>query len=793
MKGPEFLGIIELSNEGIVVFDGLNIKYVNLEMLEMFGYDEKEEIEGRSFLDLVEPGSRQLIEGISSFHVVETPESQGCEFTALRKDGSQFFAEMYLTITVFEGEIVLQGIIRDITEQFKTREALIKSEEKLRSIIASFDDMILLMDHEKTVFDCYLPGNGFRWKIRPSEILNKDILKILPEKVAPSLTAAFQQASQVGRSDKIDFQMMIFEKPVWFSARIARRNNPSGEPEGYTIIIRDIHEQKDAEESLKELNSVLEILVSERTAQLQAVNEKLKEDIRKREAVEADLRKSESRYRALTEQSNDGIFLLKENRITLFNSRFIELLQVDADKIQNTDFSIYDCIHPEDRDPVRDSIDRLKAEKLRNVDCQFRLKSFENISLEIEASFTRVLLGDVEVVQGVFRDVTERNELQRQLHHSQKMEAIGRLVGGVAHDFNNLLTVISGNTELALMALNEYDPVRKYIEEIPAVIRKATSLIRHLLAFGKHKPVETKPVSINESISSMERMLKRIIGEDVILSLSLEKGAGQVRANPTQIEQIIVNLVVNARDAMLKGGDLKLTTKLVQPGEELLRTHPEVVPRDYVCLAVSDSGYGISEENRLKIFEPFFTTKESSGGTGLGLSTVFGIVKQYNGYIFCDSEIDQGTTFTILLPRIKDEVSKEEHKKPSKEALQGNETILVVEDDLDVLNLTVRTLQLFGYHILEANGPGDALFLIERRDEPVDLILTDVIMPHMNGPEMIDKIREEWNDIKVVYMSGYIVQASELLGESMQKNCFIQKPFNPADLAGIVRRVLDGR
>ena len=389
------------------------------------------------------------------------------------------------------------------------------------------------------------------------------------------------------------------------------------------------------------------------------------------------------------------------------------------------------------------------------------------------------------------RTEEEMAALQDQLRQSQKMEAIGQLTGGIAHDFNNLLTVIKGYSQLSLMELNEGNPLRGKVEEIQKAADRAASLTRQLLAFSRRQVMEMRVLDLNAILGDLDKMLQRIIGEDIELRTVLAEDLGRVRADPGQIEQVIMNLGVNAKDAMPDGGKLTIETANFDLDEEYARNHVAVTPGRYVMLAVSDTGVGMTPEIKEKVFEPFFTTKEKGMGTGLGLSTVYGIVKQSGGNIWVYSELEKGTTFKIYLPRV-DEPPEEMVKKVVKEVLpQGSETILIVEDNEEVRKLAMRVLEKQGYNVLEASNGDDALHLPKERKESVHLILVDVVMPGISGRQFVEQFKEVCRDCKVLYMSGYTENGIVHHGVLEKGMNYIQKPFTIEGLARKVREVLD--
>ena len=381
--------------------------------------------------------------------------------------------------------------------------------------------------------------------------------------------------------------------------------------------------------------------------------------------------------------------------------------------------------------------------------------------------------------------------LQEQLLQSQKMEAIGRLAGGVAHDFNNLLTVISTHSQLSIRALGQDDPLMESWEAVLNAAEKAAGLTRQLLAFSRRQVMEMKVLDFNILIQDLWKMLRRIIGEDVELAHTLEPDLGRVKADSGQIEQVILNLVVNARDAMPTGGKLTILTENVKLDEEKLSTVPGLPPGPYVRLAVRDTGVGMTAEIREHIFEPFFTTKEKGKGTGLGLSTVYGIVQQSGGGIRVESAPGQGTLFEIYFPRIDEARSAEEGQAAVQELPRGSETVLVVEDEEDVRKMAVEILRRQRFTVLEAGHGEEAFDVCEKHSGPVHLLLTDVVMPKMHGPELARRMSYFYPDMKVIYMSGYNENPIFQEGILGPDTTLIQKPFSLEELLGKVRAVLD--
>jgi two-component system, cell cycle sensor histidine kinase and response regulator CckA len=397
--------------------------------------------------------------------------------------------------------------------------------------------------------------------------------------------------------------------------------------------------------------------------------------------------------------------------------------------------------------------------------------------------------GNRQIV-GVLRDISEYKRLEAQFLQSQKMEAIGVLAGGVAHDFNNLLNVINGYSEMVLDDLNEDDPIRKDLEQVRNAGRRASDLTSQLLAFGRKQMLQPKVLDLNRIINTMSSMLSRIIGEDIELLLETQSGLGMIRTDPAKLEQAIINLAVNARDAMPQGGKLIIETANAKFDANFTQGHPSVKAGSYILLAMSDNGIGMDAATKARIFEPFFTSKEKGRGTGLGLSTVYGIVKQSNGHIWVYSEPGEGTTFKIFFPQVEGETNSLS-VEATKSVLSGSETVLLVEDEDAVRSLACRILRDRGYKVLEASGGEEALKIACDFDGDIHIVLTDAVMPGMNGNKLVPQLEEKHPGIKSLYMSGYTDSAVIQQGLLNSNIAFLQKPFTVEGLARKMREVLN--
>jgi PAS domain S-box-containing protein len=431
---------------------------------------------------------------------------------------------------------------------------------------------------------------------------------------------------------------------------------------------------------------------------------------------------------------------------------------------------------------------------LRNYESAFIAKDGRRVEVSASIAMLRDAAGAEVGTLGVLKDIGERRHLEEQLRQSQKMDAIGRLAGGIAHDFNNLLTVIAGRAQLIISRLRPEEPIHRDATLVRATADRAAALTQQLLAFSRKQVLQPQVLDLNAVVAAMEPMLGRLIGEDIDLAVVPAPGLGRVKADPGQIEQVIVNLVVNARDAMPEGGRLTVETADVELDPTYASRHFSVAPGAYVMLAVTDTGLGMDEQTRSRVFEPFFTTKGPGKGTGLGLATVYGIVKQSGGDIRLYSECGHGTSFKIYLPRVAEQVTAPAEARSAPTAVpRGDETVLLVEDEPEVRDLAREILEASGYTVLQACDPAEALLMAERHAGAIHLLLTDVIMPRQSGRALAERLRPLRPELQVLYMSGYTNEAIARHGVLEPDTVFIQKPFTPAALGRKVRETLDRR
>jgi two-component system cell cycle sensor histidine kinase/response regulator CckA len=520
---------------------------------------------------------------------------------------------------------------------------------------------------------------------------------------------------------------------------------------------------------------------------------------------EKDMDRSEERFRALVEESPDVIELLDaQANIGYVGPAATRILGYSPEELVG--HNGFGFVHPDDLQRVKAAFAELVANPAKNLLIEYRNRHKDGSWRFLEANgANRLSDPGVGAIIGHFRVISERKVreealrraeekyqlLEEQYRQSQKMEAIGKLAAGVAHDFNNLLTVIVGYSEMCLGALRPEDPLHVPLTEIHKAGERSSVLTRQLLAFSRKQLLMPVVLDLNTILEEMEKMLRRLIGEDIALTLLLGTNLWRVKADPGQIEQVVMNIVVNAREAMPLGGKLLLETKNTVLDESYVLTHPQAPPGENVLLAITDTGCGMDPSIKARIFEPFFTTKGPTKGTGLGLATVYGIVKQSGGHIEVYSEVDHGTTFKIYLPRDKDGAPVAAGVLAPQQIRGGRETILLVEDEEGVRTLAKTVLQKKGYTILEAQNGGEALLLCETYSKTIDLLVTDVVMPSMSGRVLGERLATLQPKMKILYMSGYTDDAIVQHGVLESGIPFVQKPFAPEALARKVREVLD--
>jgi PAS domain S-box-containing protein len=593
-------------------------------------------------------------------------------------------------------------------------------------------------------------------------------------------------------SQSYDLILSDYRIPSWSGAQAFRLVKAMGLDIPFILVTGTLGDEA-AVDLIKE--GVTDYILKDRLTRLPtAVRRALAERAIRIQGAQAiqDLRISEARIMCLVESSIVAIAIsdLRGNLIEA-NGAFLNLLGYTREEVRSGELRCHALTPPEFHESDRIAADRLKKTGVAPAwEKEFIHKNGSHVAVLIGIATLIGPQGGPERVAFIV-DISEKKKLEQQLRKAQKMEAIGQLAGGIAHDFNNHLSVIIGFSEVLLDRPNVDDKMRGQCEEIKKAGERAASLTRQLLAFSRQQVLTPKVLDLNHVVLETEKMLTRLIGEHIQLSTNLDSSLGSVKADSGQIEQIIINLAVNARDAMPEGGKLVVETANADLDEDFVLLHQPCVAGRYVLLTVSDTGSGMDEQTIAHMFEPFFTTKEVGKGTGLGLSTVYGVVKQSGGYVWVDSEIGRGSTFKIYLPRIDEIVLQRPSIGSARELFRGTETVLLVEDEDSVRKLTRTFLGESGYSVIEANSGAQALELAAEYSKPIHILLTDVVMPGMNGRALAQKMFALRPEMKILYVSGY-AGGFESHSQILQDGAvMVAKPFARKTLLGKVREVLD--
>ncbi len=680
----------------------------------------------------------------------------------LTRDARRVPVEISTNVVSVGGKRVIQGIFRDITERRRYEGALRKSEDRFRKYF------------ELPLVGIAITSPDLRWIV-----VNDKLCSILG-----------YARHELGRLTWAD----LTPPEDLEAAQVTFAKVLGGELNGKTIAHRFarcdgvvIDVEISAQCVMKE-DGVIDYLLA------------VVHDVTERKRSEAALRASETNYRAIFNSVNDGIIVHEPDsgKALDANERACEMYGYTREEFRNVTLEGRIAGVP----PFTiDAAQRHVAEALKGTPQMFEwlAKKRNGQLFWIEVNLRLAQVGGVNRLLAIVRDISERKQaeqdrelLEQQLRQAQKIESIGRLAGGIAHDFNNLLTPILGYSEIAMMGIPEGDRRRGDLEQIRNAALRAKALTEQLLAFSRKQVLDMQTVNLNAALADFEKMLQRLIGEDIEVATYLDPGLGSVRTDLSQFQQIVINLAVNARDAMPNGGKLVIETSNVTLDEDYAKLHAGMKPGRYVMLAISDTGHGMDAEVLSHVFEPFFTTKEKGKGTGLGLATVYGIVQQHGGSIWVYSERGKGTTFKIYLPRVDAVPEAQAPGKTERKGSRGRETILVVEDDKMVRDLAADVLGTHGYKVICASSGEEALQMAARRKSVIHLLLTDVIMPNMNGKQLYEKLSAARPGLKVLYMSGYtgnVIVHHGVLDSGVR---FVQKPFAVHELTSKVRDALEG-
>ncbi len=498
---------------------------------------------------------------------------------------------------------------------------------------------------------------------------------------------------------------------------------------------------------------------------------------------------TEQLNRAIAENTGEAVIVIQRNKIRFCNAKAVEISGYPESELRH--LSWLNLIHPDDRELGLWECDRSSKHKEHLGECSIRIHDREGNPKWLELRHEQIPWNGADANLVFVNDITEHKRLESQFLQAQKMEAVGRLAGGIAHDFNNFLTVILGYTELLEKEISARRAGTANVQAITEAAQKASSLTQKLLAFSRKQHLEPKIIDLNQLIEGMQRMLRRLVGENTEIVLKTRHRIGSIHADANQLEQVILNLAINSKDAMGQGGKLVVETDNVQFSEESLRPKPEMRPGRYVMLSISDTGCGMDRATQTHLFEPFFTTKERGRGTGLGLATVYGIIKQSKGFIYVYSEVGKGTTFKLYFPRIDIKPKEKSAGKSHDQKLEGTERILVLEDEQQVLSIIESMLNRRGYSVLTAKSGEKALAQSRVDPDSIDLLITDVGLPDMSGREVWEEIKKIHPNCRVLFISGYPEDFVALQDIENGQRIFLQKPFGSQILLARVREIMD--
>ncbi|MHB1390836.1 MAG: PAS domain S-box protein [Thermoleophilia bacterium] len=755
-QDENFKIIFENANDAFLIANSTDRKFVaaNKNLCRMLGYtlDEiktlgVEDIHPRQDLPRVLEAFEQQIRG-------ELSVAEG--LPVLRKDGTIFYADISTAQIIMEGRPYALGIFRDITERLQAQVDLQESEELFRSLFENAPiglGVVGLDDHLLRVNPALCNFLGYS----EDELLGRTVAEVTHPKdreLEASKKSAILDDSH--KTFQIEKRYLHADgRIIWGQLSVSPLNDQQGNTMYFLGQVEDINARRQAEDELRE---------------------------------------SEAQFRMLFDQATDAIFILD------LNGNFIDINQTGYDRLgygreEMLAVHLSELVSPDSAAKMPERLQRLETGGHEMFESAHLKK--DGTFMPVEVNIRQFDFRGQKCVFAVARDITERQaaatekeKLQAQLMQAGKMEAVGRLAGGVAHDFNNMLGAILGNAELAMMEARETDPIYDNLQEITQAARRSADLTRQLLAFARKQSINPQVMDLNARVTGMLKRVERLVGEDIRLSWKPGPDLPPVRMDPTQVDQLLINLAVNARDAIAGVGIIAIETETVVLDEAFCRNHVGSMPGDYVELEVSDDGRGMGKEVLDQLFQPFFTTKEIGQGTGLGLAMVYGIVKQNAGFISVYSEPEEGTTFRIYLPAARGEAETQLQAKPEKSA-GGTETILIVEDERAILDIATRVLEESGYTVLAAATPGEAIDLVSGYAGPVHLLITDVIMPEMNGKDLRDQVRARLPEIKVLFMSGYTADVITQRGVLDEDIDFLQKPFSISSLKEMVREVLD--
>jgi PAS domain S-box-containing protein len=751
-----FRALVEASPSAIIAVQDGRIAYMNRAGATLFGFETAKDGFGAPIIERIAPGSQDLFRERMQY-LGQGLRNPLTEVEVLRTNGVTLQVETTSVPIQLGGDQAALIIARDITARKQAEDQIQRARKDWEDIFQAIGHATLILDPEHTVIAANRAAVAAHGSAE-HELIGRKCHEVFHDSKGPPSHCPFERMLGSDRMETAPMEMEALDG--WYLVSCTPVNDDSGRLRRVIHIATDITERKRAEDALGE---------------------------------------SEARFRATFEQAAVGIALAEhDGPFQRINQRFCDITGYSEQEM--LELTYYDITHPDDREPTQ----RWVEQALRSdgpppaLEKRYVKKDGSVVWVNVSLSHVHDEGGNIVSAIGVVQDVSDRKRIEEQraelealLRQSQKMEAIGQLAGGVAHDFNNLLSPIMVYSDLMLQELSPNDPRHHELTQINRAADRARQLTRQLLAFGRKQVLSMTAIDLNRLVLGLEPMLRRTMPETIEIRLKLAESSLMISGDQSQVEQVLMNLMLNARDAMLGGGTLTIETAATELDEQYASEQPDVQPGSYVMLALSDTGHGMDHSMLSRIFEPFFTTKDRDKGTGLGLSTVYGIVKQHGGHVRPYSEPGRGTTFKVYFPSQPPEAETADKPSLYPDSLGGSETLLVLEDDAIVRETTCRLLERLGYQTLSAaNGP-EAIEVARAHDGAIQLLVADVVMPQMTGPEAYRELVAERPDLIVLYMSGYTDEAIARHGVLEDGIDYLEKPFTVQELATKVREMLD--
>jgi len=743
--------ILKNANEAILVIQEGELKFVNNLAAEIAGISQKE-ISNRSFLQWVHPDDQEIVIENQLKRLKNEKVPNDYDIRVIDKNQKVIWVNIRPVVIEWEGQPAVLIFMTDINRRKHSEEDLRVSEAKYRAILDGIEEGYYEVDFTgKFTFVsdklCKIV------QLSSEELLGKNNREFNTPETAKKIFKIFNKVYRTGKSANVEsFEFITKEKDqirkMDLELSVSLMRDPHGNPSGFRGIVRDVSERIKSEKALQD---------------------------------------SEERYRSLVENTMDGYFICKipSTKFIFLNQRACDIFGYTMQ--EGMGLKVWDVISSEDHERVMKRVQkRLEGKKLSSERQMYTAMCKDGSTFRTELSTSLVTFKGEAAIQGVLRDITEQQHLENQLHQAQKMEAIGTLAGGIAHDFNNLLMSILGYNSLMKLKTDTSHPHYEHLVGIEKCVESSTKLTKQLLGFAREGKYEVKPTNLNKLVKDQNRMFRRTKKEITIHS-KYEENLWTAEVDSGQIEQVLLNIYVNAWQAMPDGGELHIQTENIKLGDDYKQPF-HVAPGKYVKISVTDTGIGMNEETQKKIFDPFFTTREKERGTGMGLSSAYGIIKNHGGFITVYSEPNEGSTFNIYFPASVKKVKK--HKKPLEKLIRGSGTILMIDDEKIVLDVGKEMIKALGYDVLIAKNGNEGIKTYKKYQEKIDMVILDMIMPGTTGSDVYDSLKEINQDIKVLLASGYSI--NKKANKILERGCngFIQKPFNIERLSQEIREIL---